>query len=175
MQNAGRGTADGFVGELVTPPPLPLPDNRARSCQRASDTFPPCCGSVYFFTGCTNQPFSCTPLKTTSAAKRARGPRSDAPPAKKSADPAAGVKTGRAPKREGAAYEQETRKIILTLDRATKATPAGKKLLDNVSVSMYLGAKVSLVCGVWREREKMRQRCAPLFFFNPTNPPTSFL
>jgi ABC-type Mn2+/Zn2+ transport system ATPase subunit len=83
-----------------------------------------------------------------SAAKRARGPR-DAPPAPKpssNGDLNKGVKTGGAPKREGSAYESETRKVILTLDRASKLAPnGGKKLLDSVSVSMYLGAKIGVL------------------------------
>ena len=103
------------------------------SARRPPDTFPP---------------FPPTHPPSHSAAKRARGPRSDAPPSapKKTADPAAGVKTGRAPKREGGAYEQETRKVILTLDRVSKSVSSGgKKLLDNVSVSMYLGAKIGVL------------------------------
>ena len=47
--------------------------------------------------------------------------------------------------REGAAYEQETRKIILNLDRVTKTAPSGKKLLDNVGLGMYLGAKIGVL------------------------------
>jgi energy-dependent translational throttle protein EttA len=47
--------------------------------------------------------------------------------------------------REGSAYEQETRKIILSLDRVTKVAPSGKKILENVGVGMYLGAKIGVL------------------------------
>jgi len=47
--------------------------------------------------------------------------------------------------REGAAYEQETRKIVLSLDRVTKTAPSGKKLLDSVGMGMYLGAKIGVL------------------------------
>ena len=40
------------------------------------------------------------------------------------------------------AYQTETRKIILSLSNVTKRTPQGKELLKDVSLGMYLGAKV---------------------------------
>ena len=84
-----------------------------------------------------------------SAAKRARGPR-DAPPsgAGGGGGSGGGNKTGfKSPGnvREGSAYEQETRKIVLSLDRVTKTAPSGKKLLDSVGMGMYLGAKIGVL------------------------------
>jgi ABC-type multidrug transport system ATPase subunit len=91
-------------------------------------------------------------LHPHSAAKRSRGPR-DGPPTSKG-DGGGGSKSGggggggyKSPGnvREGAAYEQETRKVILNLDRVTKTAPSGKKLLDNVGLGMYLGAKIGVL------------------------------
>lgn len=36
-----------------------------------------------------------------------------------------------------AAYEQETRKIVLSLERATKVAPNGKQILSNVDLGMH--------------------------------------
>ncbi|KAL3140734.1 hypothetical protein ABBQ32_005289 [Trebouxia sp. C0010 RCD-2024] len=47
--------------------------------------------------------------------------------------------------REGGAYTQETRDIILSLDRANKTAPNGKQILKNVGVAMYLGAKIGFL------------------------------
>jgi len=47
--------------------------------------------------------------------------------------------------REWSAYKQETRKMILTLNRVTKTTPQGKTLLKDVSLGMYLGAKIGIL------------------------------
>ena len=41
--------------------------------------------------------------------------------------------------KEGAAYAQETRRTILTMNKLTKSTPTGKQLLKNVSLGIYLG------------------------------------
>jgi len=43
------------------------------------------------------------------------------------------------------AYTQETRDVILSLDRATKTAPNGKQILKNVGVAMYLGAKIGFL------------------------------
>lgn len=43
------------------------------------------------------------------------------------------------------AYSQETREIILSLDRANKTAPNGKQILKNVGVGMYLGAKIGFL------------------------------
>lgn len=43
------------------------------------------------------------------------------------------------------AYTQETRDIILSLDRANKTAPNGKQILKNVGVAMYLGAKIGFL------------------------------
>ena len=40
--------------------------------------------------------------------------------------------------RQGSAYTQETRKIILSLEKIRKVTPAGKEILKNVGLGMYL-------------------------------------
>ena len=91
------------------------------------------------------------------AAKRARGPRPDGGVPSKSGGGGGGGggkagggggKSGfKSPGnvREGGAYEQETRKIILALDRVTKTAPSGKKLLDGVGLGMYLGAKIGIL------------------------------
>lgn len=47
--------------------------------------------------------------------------------------------------REGGAYSQETRDVILSLDRANKTAPNGKQILKNVGVAMYLGAKIGFL------------------------------
>lgn len=47
--------------------------------------------------------------------------------------------------REGNAYSQETRKMILTMSRVSKLTPQGKTLLKDVSLGMYLGAKIGIL------------------------------
>jgi hypothetical protein len=44
--------------------------------------------------------------------------------------------------RDRAAYEQETRSIILSASRLTKVAPNGKQVLKDVSVAMYKGAKI---------------------------------
>ena len=43
------------------------------------------------------------------------------------------------------AYTQETRDVILSLDRANKTAPNGKQILKNVGVAMYLGAKIGFL------------------------------
>ena len=45
----------------------------------------------------------------------------------------------------GSAYQTETRKIILSLSKVTKRTPQGKELLKDVSLGMYLGAKIGIL------------------------------
>lgn len=47
--------------------------------------------------------------------------------------------------RQGGAYSQETRKIILGLDKITKRTSNGKELLKNINIGMYLGAKIGVL------------------------------
>lgn len=46
---------------------------------------------------------------------------------------------------EGAAYAQETRKIILELDQVDKKAQDGTPILKNVSLGMYLGAKIGIL------------------------------
>ena len=55
-----------------------------------------------------------------------------------------GVCTGFASGYRGA-YTQETRDVILSLDRANKTAPNGKQILKNVGVAMYLGAKIGFL------------------------------
>ena len=43
------------------------------------------------------------------------------------------------------AYAEETRDVILSLDRATKIAPNGKQILKNVGLAMYLGAKIGFL------------------------------
>ena len=45
----------------------------------------------------------------------------------------------------GAAYSQETRKVILSLDKVSLVTPQGKELLKNINLGMYLGAKIGIL------------------------------
>jgi len=47
--------------------------------------------------------------------------------------------------KEGAAYAQETRKTILTMQKLNKVTPQGKQLLKGVSLGIYLGAKIGIL------------------------------
>lgn len=47
--------------------------------------------------------------------------------------------------KEGAAYEQETRKIILSMDKVSKVSPSGKPILNGVGLGMYLGAKIAVL------------------------------
>ena len=43
------------------------------------------------------------------------------------------------------AYAQETRKVILQLEKATKVAPNGRQILKNVYLGMYLGAKIGIL------------------------------
>ncbi|KAG1680356.1 hypothetical protein FOA52_015446 [Chlamydomonas sp. UWO 241] len=45
----------------------------------------------------------------------------------------------------GNAYKEETRKIILSLDKIRKTTPTGKEILKNINLGMYLGAKIGIL------------------------------
>lgn len=47
--------------------------------------------------------------------------------------------------KDGAAYQSETRRVILSLDRVCKTTPTGKPLLKDISVGLYLGARVAVI------------------------------
>ena len=46
---------------------------------------------------------------------------------------------------EGSAYQTETRKIILSLNKVRKVTPKGKELIKNINLGMYLGAKIGIL------------------------------
>ena len=46
---------------------------------------------------------------------------------------------------EGRAYEQETRKTILSFGKLKKTVSGGKQVLKDVSLSMYLGAKIGVL------------------------------
>lgn len=46
---------------------------------------------------------------------------------------------------EGAAYAQETREIILSLESVDKRAPDGTEILQDVSLGMYLGAKIGIL------------------------------
>ncbi|GFR42797.1 hypothetical protein Agub_g3762 [Astrephomene gubernaculifera] len=88
------------------------------------------------------------------AAKKKSGPKTAAPP---STGPArggggGGSAAGTATKykspgevRQGGAYKEETRKIILSMERVRKVAPGGKELLKGVSLGMYLGAKIGVL------------------------------
>lgn len=47
--------------------------------------------------------------------------------------------------KQGGAYQQETRKIILGLDKISKRTSNGKEILKNINLGMYLGAKIGVL------------------------------
>jgi len=49
--------------------------------------------------------------------------------------------------RQGGAYKEETRKIILSLEKIRKVTPTGKEILKNINLGMYLGAKIGVLGG----------------------------
>ena len=100
--------------------------------------------------------------KNNSAAKRGRGPRDGGgAPSTSAPKPSGGGGGGGSSSgsgggsqsgfkspgkvREGSSYEQETRKIILSMDKVTKSSPSGKKLLDGVGLGMYLGAKIGIL------------------------------
>lgn len=57
----------------------------------------------------------------------------------------AGTRTNTKEVREGSSYSQETRRIILSLQRIRKVAPNGKEVLNNVSLGMYLGAKIGVL------------------------------
>lgn len=44
-----------------------------------------------------------------------------------------------------AAYKEETRSIILSLDKVSKTAPNGKPILNKVGLGMYLGAKIGIL------------------------------
>ena len=44
-----------------------------------------------------------------------------------------------------AAYKEETRKMILTLNHVSKTAPNGKQILKDVGLGMYLGAKIGFL------------------------------
>lgn len=96
-----------------------------------------------------------TPIR---AAKRVKGPRKDGgggssaggKSATKTKPPSGAANGGGGYKspgdvRDGSAYSQETRKIILSLDRVSKVAPNGKQILKNVGLGMYLGAKIGVL------------------------------
>ncbi|MEW5304460.1 MAG: hypothetical protein WDW36_007070 [Sanguina aurantia] len=45
----------------------------------------------------------------------------------------------------GGAYTQETRKVILSMEKVLKVTPTGKEILKNINLGMYLGAKIGVL------------------------------
>ena len=83
---------------------------------------------------------------------RGRGLVAGAKKKKAKGKPAGGGGGGGGPKLKspgevasGSAYQMETRKIILSLSKVTKRTPQGKELLKDVSLGMYLGAKIGVL------------------------------
>eukprot|EP00878_Enallax_costatus_P012543 GHUV01013101.1.p1 GENE.GHUV01013101.1~~GHUV01013101.1.p1 ORF type:complete len:490 (+),score=183.87 GHUV01013101.1:265-1734(+) len=56
-----------------------------------------------------------------------------------------GTRTSTKEVREGTSYSQETRRIILSLEKIRKVAPNGKEVLNNVSLGMYLGAKIGVL------------------------------
>lgn len=47
--------------------------------------------------------------------------------------------------KDGSAYQTETRRTILTMHKVSKVVPSGKQILKNVSLGMYLGAKIGIL------------------------------
>lgn len=47
--------------------------------------------------------------------------------------------------KSGSAYQTETRKIILSMNKVRKVTPTGKELIRNINLGMYLGAKIGIL------------------------------
>ncbi|GLI60196.1 hypothetical protein VaNZ11_002265 [Volvox africanus] len=91
-----------------------------------------------------------------NAAKKKSGPKTAAPPSTGPARGGGGSGGGggsatstkyKSPGevRQGGAYKEETRKIILSLERVRKVAPSGKELLKGVSLGMYLGAKIGVL------------------------------
>lgn len=76
-------------------------------------------------------------LKAKKGGKKKGGSKWDDGPERK--------QQGSAPVSEGAAYAQETRKIILDLDHVDKKAQDGTPILKNVSLGMYLGAKIGIL------------------------------
>lgn len=46
---------------------------------------------------------------------------------------------------KGTAYQNETRKVILSVNKLQKVAPSGKEILKNISLGMYLGAKIGFL------------------------------
>jgi ATPase subunit of ABC transporter with duplicated ATPase domains len=96
----------------------------------------------------------CAPTKTgdllIAAAKKKGGKggggggKAPPPPSTNNDAPRSASEARRGAK-EGAAYNSETRRIVLSLDRVSKTTPLGKSLLKDISVGLYLGARVAVV------------------------------
>eukprot|EP00271_Cylindrocystis_brebissonii_P015643 TRINITY_DN385_c0_g15_i1.p1 TRINITY_DN385_c0_g15~~TRINITY_DN385_c0_g15_i1.p1 ORF type:complete len:668 (-),score=135.65 TRINITY_DN385_c0_g15_i1:60-2063(-) len=55
----------------------------------------------------------------------------------------AGSKTP--PTDKGSAYQNETRKTIISVQKLRKVTPTGKEILKNINLGMYLGAKIGFL------------------------------
>ena len=47
--------------------------------------------------------------------------------------------------KEGSAYASETRRVVLSLSKVGVTTPAGKSLLQNISLGIYHGAKIGIL------------------------------
>eukprot|EP00884_Botryococcus_braunii_P016816 jgi/Botrbrau1/3818/Bobra.0183s0048.1 len=72
------------------------------------------------------------------AAKRLKAPKTPS-----SSQPSTKVKEAKT--REGTAYQEETRKVIMEMKIERKVTPIGKEILKNVGLSIYLGAKIGIL------------------------------
>lgn len=98
-------------------------------------------------TSCSSKrgPSSC-PSHVASAKKKGKGGGGGgAAKGAPSSNGTAGTRSSTKEVRQGASYSQETRKIILSLERIRKVAPNGKEVLNNVSLGMYLGAKIGVL------------------------------
>jgi ATP-binding cassette ChvD family protein len=75
----------------------------------------------------------------------AKGGAKAAPPPPGGADAPRSASEARRGAKEGKAYESETRRVILSLDKVSKTTPTGKPLLKDISAGLYLGARVAVI------------------------------
>eukprot|EP00775_Hariotina_reticulata_P003964 gene3964-4217_t len=80
--------------------------------------------------------------RVTHAKKKGKGGGGKGAPANNSPD---GTRTSTKEVREGSSYSQETRRIILSLEKIRKVAPNGKEVLNNINLGMYLGAKIGVL------------------------------
>jgi ATP-binding cassette ChvD family protein len=83
-----------------------------------------------------------------AAAKKGKGKsggKAPPPPPSGGSEAPRSASEARRGAKEGKAYESETRRVVLSLDRVCKTTPTGKPLLKDISVGLYLGARIAVI------------------------------